>query len=229
MWTLMCLRFPFRLNLWPHWWQPNVFSPVCVIMCLCKLEGLWNLFSQMSHWGWSLMWAWRQFFSVKPFPQHSQMICSFFCVNDGVFFKIPLLGKSFTTNITGEGVFSCVDDYVFLHIYLLSKSSTTDSQLKGFSPVWILVWMFSVLFRLNLSPQWSQPNGLSPVCFITCIFKLFSQMSHWGWHLMWMWRQFFVGKLLPQHSQLSGLFFTWTAEYLSRFPSVWSFSHKHHS
>jgi len=41
----------------------------------------------------------------------------------------------------------------------------------GFSPVWVLIWHFKSLDCLKATPQLSQTNGLSFVCFLMCTFS----------------------------------------------------------
>ena len=87
--------------------------------------------------------------------------------------EISLL-KAFCFRFFSCGIIFCENLHFLRCVLRLPDSANSRSHLwhlKGFSPVWRLMWILSVLLRINFCKQTLQSYGRTPVCLFRWSFR----------------------------------------------------------
>lgn len=107
-----------------------------------------------------------------------------------------------------------VDPRMFVQTRASNPGAQTE-QLKGFSPVWILICTFILCLRVNPLPQTEQLKAFSPVW---CLMRLTASLLHWNllaqtkqekafpsaWTFKWPCKDGLLWYFSPQTEQLKG-------------------------
>jgi hypothetical protein len=172
VWTLICLLSLFLLaNDWPHNVQLYGFSPVWTLMCRLRLLLLVNnLPHNVQLYGlspvWTLVCRARSLFRTKNLPHWEQLNL--------------FLSSSSTTSVW-------LYEWWEARVPLCVNDLPHNVQLNGFSPVWTLVWLASLLFLSKVFWHcWQLKNlvVLTPDAFseLLVVMPTFSAWVFLWWH-----------------------------------------------
>ena len=62
----------------------------------------------------------------------------------------------------------------FFKLELAEKADPHTSQVNGFSPLFVRMYLFELEFIEYLDPQTLQENGFPSVCVFACVFSNFN-------------------------------------------------------
>ena len=160
---LWLVKLAYWENLFPHTWKRNGFSPVRVRMWLVKLQRSENLFSHI--------WQKRYYSSVCSLDWSS-------CQIGKTFFRTPGNRTDFL---------QCVRMWMVRVVDRVNRFPHSWQQ-NGFSPVCVRICLVKVVDRPNLFLHTWQQYGFSPVCVRLCLVKSLSNEN--GLPHSWQWYGF---------------------------------------